>query len=213
MLPGEDLLQQALLKLNAKAGLKVTWKFGSAIKPNWILTERDAIMGKLACNCGAVMSNVDCPSENILHVYFWDEITQTLSMEPSITLWEFRVKDRTYEYWYCKSCGRVHEVNVRQGRCVRRFRPEAQDVEVPCLISVPNDWKEIFAITDIELDYITEKNFELKLTDSLPLIHRRVMFSPDQKCAIVFDTSSGMAKKKYAEEIVQDSSSNTSLDK
>lgn len=43
-------------------------------------------MAKMACYCGASMSNVDCPSENVLYVMNKDRVESALKYNSQITL-------------------------------------------------------------------------------------------------------------------------------
>ena len=68
-------------------------------------------MGRLGCNCGATMSNVDSPSKNMLEVYTAAEVSEAIKADRDISLWDFSTLDRPYEYWYCTECRRVHKVD------------------------------------------------------------------------------------------------------
>lgn len=161
-------------------------------------------MGRLGCNCGATMSNVDSPSKNMLEIYTSAEVEEAINADRNITLWDFSTMDRPYEYWYCTDCRRVHKVDNTIGRCVLRYRPVGSSVNQAGIIGFPSDWSELYVITDTELDAVTEKDFAIRLTDYLSKIPRRVMLSPDQSNAIVYDAISGREIDRYEAEQVEE---------
>ena len=159
-------------------------------------------MGRLGCNCGATMSSVDCPSPNIIHIYEDKEVKKALKDNPSVGLWDFRSIRREYEYWYCTNCGRVHQVNVVTGYCVLRYTPIGKSDDLIGIMCVPVDWEELYVITDVELDDVTERDFSIKLADYLPRIKRRVVLSPDHQTAAVYNTDTGTELERYVTEAV-----------
>lgn len=161
-------------------------------------------MGRLGCNCGAIMSNVDCPSKNMLEVYTAAEVDSAIKADKNITLWDFSTMDRPYEYWYCTDCRRVHKVDNTIGRCILRYKPIGIPVNPPGMIGLPSGWSEVYVVTDTELDAVTEKDFGIKLTDYLPTVSRRVMLSPDKRDAIVYDADSGAEFDRYIAEPVEE---------
>ena len=160
-------------------------------------------MGRLGCNCGAIMSSVDCPSQNIIHIFTEQEVEETVKNRPSLRLWDFRSEHRQYEYWYCTDCGRVHQVDVDTGCCVLRYVPVGASDDQYVILAIPSDWSELYVITDVELDEVTEHDFSITLADYLPKIKRRVMLSPDQRTAIVFNAGTGLEVERYAAEPVR----------
>ena len=156
-------------------------------------------MGRLGCNCGATMSSVDCPSPNIIHIYEEKEIEMALKANPSVGLWDFRSIRREYEFWYCTNCRRVHQVNVATGYCELRYAPigKAEDQ------ITTSDWHDLYIITDVELDNVTERNFSIPLAEYLPEVKRKVKLSPDHQTAIVFDVKTGVELERYIAESVQ----------
>ena len=159
-------------------------------------------MGRLGCNCGATMSSVDCPSPNIIHVFEENEVKKALKDNPAIRLWDFRSMRRKYEYWCCTDCRRIHQVNVETGYCVLRYTPIGKSEDQIGIMGIPADWQELYVITDVELDDVTERNFSIKLTEYLPKVKRRVMLSPDQQTAIIFDSETGVELERYIAEAV-----------
>lgn len=159
-------------------------------------------MGRLGCNCGAAMSSVDCPSPNIIHIFEEKEVKNALKENPSIGLWEFRSIRRKYEYWFCTDCKRVHQVDVETGYCVLRYTPIGKSEDQIGIMGIPADWQELYVITDAELDDVTERDFSVKLIEYLPKVKRRVMLSPDQQTAIVFDAGTGIELERYIAETV-----------
>ena len=112
--------------------------------------------------------------------------------------------DRPYEYWYCTDCRRVHKVDNTIGRCILRYKPAGASINQAGIIGIPANWSELYVITDTELDTVTEKDFNIKLIDYLPKIPRRVMLSPEQSNAIVYDTISGREIDRYEAEQVEE---------
>ena len=161
-------------------------------------------MGRLGCNCGATMSNVDSPSRNMLEIYTAAEVDAVIKSEKNITLWDFSTMNRPYEYWYCTDCRRVHKVDNTIGRCILRYKPAGASINQAGIIGIPANWSELYVITDTELDTVTEKDFNIKLIDYLPKIPRRVMLSPEQSNAIVYDTISGREIDRYEAEQVEE---------
>lgn len=159
-------------------------------------------MGRLGCNCGATMSSVDCPSPNIVHIFEEKEVNKALENNPSIRLWDFRSMRRKYEYWYCTSCRRVHQVNVETGYCVLRYTPIGKSEDQIGIMGIPAGWQELYVITDVELDDVTERDFSITLAEYLPKVKRRVMLSPDQQTAVVFDAETGIELERYITEAV-----------
>lgn len=159
-------------------------------------------MGRLGCNCGATMSSVDCPSSNIIHIFEDKEVRKTLEVSPSVSLWDFRSMRRKYEYWYCTDCRRVHQVDVGTGYCVLCYTSIGKSENQIVILGIPDDWEELYIITDVELDDITERNFSIKLAEYLPMVKRRVMLSPDRQMAIVFDAGTGIEIDRYTAENV-----------
>ena len=159
-------------------------------------------MGRLGCNCGATMSNVDSPSRNLLEIYTTEEVNAALIADKDITLWDFSTLDRPFEYWYCTECHRIHKVDNSLGRCILRYKPISVSDDPVGLISVPPDWSELYVITDAELDAVTERDFNIKLKEYLPTLPRKVMLSPDQNLAIVYNSGNGAEIKRYESEPV-----------
>ena len=159
-------------------------------------------MGRLGCNCGATMSSVDFPSSNIIHIYGEKEVKKTLKDNPSISLWDFRSIRREYEYWFCTNCRRVHQVDVRTGYCVLRYTPVGESDNLISVIGIIDDWQDLYVITDVELDDVTERDFSIKLADYLPRINRRVVLSPDHQTAVVYNPDTGIELERYVAEAV-----------
>lgn len=157
-------------------------------------------MGRLGCNCGATMSNVDSPSKNLLEIYTAAEVDAAIKTDKNMTLWDFSTLDRPYEYWYCTNCRRVHKVDNTIGRCILRYKPVGTVTNPSGIIGIPSDWSELYVITDVELDTVTEKDFNIRLIDYLPKISRRVMLSPKQDKVIVYDACSGDEIERYEAE-------------
>ncbi len=192
--------QKASLKLCARAGCPVMSKCDSATKRKLTCIEGGEHMGRLGCNCGAIMSSVNCPSENRIHVFSDSEVINALGTDRTKKLWDFYIVDRAYEYWYCTTCRRVHQIKVDSGVCVLRYKPIGKSDDQLGILGVSPDWRELYVITDVELDEAIERDFDTKLAEYLPRVRRRVMLSPDQQTAIVFDSITGIEVDRYVTE-------------
>lgn len=78
-------------------------------------------MARLGCICDYVLSSSDCPSKDILHIYYRKYADAALVEDPDITLWDFYLKDWVYEYWLCHDCGCIYEFDLRKSDSWRRF--------------------------------------------------------------------------------------------
>lgn len=55
-------------------------------------------MSNLLCKCGKRLSSVDCPSENIVHIWHESDVRNYLRDRPDITAWDFYSEDSEYGY-------------------------------------------------------------------------------------------------------------------
>lgn len=127
-------------------------------------------MARLGCVCDYVLSSSDCPSKDILHIYYRKYADAALVEDPDITLWDFYLKDWVYEYWLCHDCGCIYEFDLRKRDSWRRFTKA--DLEKYQKEVLDEDWQEVYIFTDIEIGDITEINFNIGLVEFIRTANR-----------------------------------------
>ena len=108
-------------------------------------------MGHAICTCGHRMSNVDCPSEDILIVFPKTAVLEAVKNAPQMSLVEFESDCDREEYWHCRACNRVYDyysappfrVNRRFQKCSDISRFDVEDIKA--------DWQELYVFTDKKL--------------------------------------------------------------
>ena len=167
-------------------------------------------MARLGCSCGAVMSTVDCPSPYIYHIFTQDEVDTALSQSPDCPFWDFYTNwdsqknekrlftSEEYTFWYCTACGRMYQVQAKpQGRWVKKYRMSSDNL-FPANIDNANR-KRLYIYSDIDVEQITEENFNIKLRDFIN--HKRHIhdfyISPDSATVLICDKKSGAIVKVY----------------
>lgn len=133
-------------------------------------------MAKMACYCGASMSNVDCPSENVIYVMNKERVESALKYNHQITLIDFItnwdvLKDtkkpfisEEYDFWYCTQCKRVYQSEIKIGGnklAVYAYDPEVDSIDQETLFSL----QELIVFTDIEEYNATETEPPTSLED------------------------------------------------
>ena len=133
-------------------------------------------MAKMACYCGASMSNVDCPSENVIYVIKKDRVDSALKYNPQISLIDFItnwdiLKDtkkpfisEDYDFWYCTQCKRVYQSEIKIGGnklAAYAYDPNSDPIDEDLLFSM----QELIVFTDIEEYDATEKEPPTSLAD------------------------------------------------
>lgn len=157
-------------------------------------------MARLGCLCGKGMSNSNCPSEDILHVYSKDEIESALQEDPAITLLDFYAIRRPYEFWYCHGCGRVHQVNLERLRVWHTF--ERLSISEYTASEIDSAWEEIYVFTDTEIDDITEKDFSITLSKFMQM--RRTFeywYQPERNIVQAYSSSDHLLVFAYKLEV------------
>lgn len=109
------------------------------------------------------MSDTDCPSQNIIHVYTKSETEAAIKADPTVSLWDFHMFERQYEYWYCPICKRVHQLDIGKRRIWRTFRPVKATRH--SFHQAVQGWEELFIFSDTDIDYATEMDFGITLSD------------------------------------------------
>lgn len=150
-------------------------------------------MSKLACRCGNSLSNVNCPSENIIHICKMDSVKQAIKENPGIRLWDFfeMIEEKLPEYWYCPVCGRITVVErISCGGVLKAFCKEFVENNKDFNII---DCDELFACSDVELDAVTELNFEITLANYVGRECNKKYFY-DRKKEIVYVTDNELTE-------------------
>lgn len=129
-------------------------------------------MARVGCICGNVLSNSDCPSKDVIYIYFRKDVDVAILTNPSITLWDFYSIDSPYVYFYCHNCGRVYKFNIK-GTGEWWIFGKADSFEEQSLNS---DWQEVYVFTDIEIDEITEENFTIGLAEFIKNTYKPYRF-------------------------------------
>lgn len=121
-------------------------------------------MAKVGCLCGAILSDVDCPSDNIIYIYRYYELESVLTQNANITLWNYYESTmENHLYWYCNKCGRVYKFpNGSEAKPDKIYRRETVTEEAHIM-----DMIEMVAFSDIEIDTITEDNPDICLKEFL----------------------------------------------
>lgn len=122
-------------------------------------------MGRVGCICGNILSNSDCPSKDILHVYLVEKVNRMLEADPEITLWDFYTTyDPIYQYWYCDECKRVYLYSYKEPEGGWFGRIEASSVNG---IKPDESWKELYVFTDVDIDQTTDLDMGFPLKEYL----------------------------------------------
>ncbi len=156
-------------------------------------------MAKIGCYCGASLSNVNCPSENIIYIIRKERVESALRYNPEITLADFVTnwdslsdsrKEFTpdfYDFWYCTECKRVYKVESQIGgkklaayQFIQAFEPIAENE----LFSLD----ELIVFSDKEEDDATENDPSILLKsflDTIPTI--RYFITDDKEYVYAYD--------------------------
>lgn len=122
-------------------------------------------MARVGCVCGNILSNTNCPSEDIIHVYLAEKAEGLLKDDPSLTLWDFYSNHKDgYDFWYCRECKRVYVFKIRQAKGGSFIRIAANEAPVSKL---DGTWKELYVFTDVDIDVTTDLDMAYPLKDYL----------------------------------------------
>ena len=124
--------------------------------------ERRNNMSRLGCFCGNTLSNVDCPSQNIIRVFKKDNVERLLKKNRNLELWDVYSEDEEYDYWWCEQCGRVYVCPL-----------PGQNVELVCnpiaigeqIVFAPEQCVEFYSYSDTLLDRTIEKELHISWKD------------------------------------------------
>ena len=161
------------------------------------------VMARLGCLCGNSLSNSDCPSANILEVYYKDDVAKQIAEDPRLSFWDYYCEDRNYLFWYCQYCKRVHVQDMRARRMWRVYNIiESNEVDN----NIPTDeWQEIYVISDVDRYKITEEdiNDELLLSEFVKKANFKYTYfvSPDKRKIVAFDKDSKNVAFAYSLEV------------
>jgi hypothetical protein len=166
-------------------------------------------MARLACYCGADMTDTKGPSPHLLNVFLRSEIDKALSYNPNICLWDlytgwdelaecdnsFQNRSEPVEYWYCTECKRIYEVQaVSCGKILRCFKPVSDLTEEYSL----EGYEELFILWDKEMDDIICKDRNYLLKDYIVKPSTiRFFISSDQKTIYGLDVPTNKLICKY----------------
>lgn len=147
-------------------------------------------MAKMACYCGASMSNVDCPSENVIYVMKKDRVESALKYNQQITLIDFitnwdDLKDakksfisEDYDFWYCTRCKRVYKSEIKIGGnklAAYAYDPKVDSIDKATLFSM----QELIVFTDNEEYDAVEKEPPTLLADFISSLYAKRYFITD----------------------------------
>jgi hypothetical protein len=156
-------------------------------------------MAKMGCYCGAAMSNVSCPSENVIYVMKKERVVSALKYNPQITLIDFITNwdvltnakklfiPEDYDFWYCTECKRVYKSDTHIGG--NKLAAYKLDTE-PIQISKKNlsTLSELIVFTDKEEDDAIEKEPQMTLSSFLAsLTDRQYYISDNEDTVYVYD--------------------------
>ena len=121
------------------------------------LKTKGGAMSRLGCKCGETLSWVDCPSENIIHIWHKTDVDNKITESPLVTAWDFYSEDSQYgyEYWYCTECKRIMVVSIKMRRIRFIYKKSLGTEIVP---DIGNWADQIFYINDSDLDRLTDEN-------------------------------------------------------
>ncbi len=146
-------------------------------------------MAGIKCRCGNILSNVDCPSPNIIQIFSSKEVNDFINKNPEMLLIDFETAfDRKYKYWYCDVCERVYEVqNIPLGR-VRRSYIINNDLN-KISFDIASKLQQIYVFFSTELYEYEEKNVSGTVKDFFQTHPQKHLFyiSEDEKYIYAFN--------------------------
>ena len=164
-------------------------------------------MARLGCLCGNSLSNSDCPSANIIEVYYKDDVAKQIAEDQKLSFWDYYCEDRDYDFWFCPKCKRVYQVDMRVIKTWRTYCLEQlqNDKAKEKPSDNCNDWQEIYVISDIDRYELTEYGFVhgLLLSEFVKKANFKYTYfvSPDKRKIVAFDKDSKNVAFAYSLEI------------
>ena len=156
-------------------------------------------MAHMGCRCGASLSNVMCPSENVIYVLTKKRVVSALAYNADITLMDFITNwdvltdtkkvfiSEEYYFWYCTECKRVIQCEMHIGGKALSVYKLVENKSTVNLNEL-SKMEELIVFTNIEEDAATENDSSVKLTsfiDSLPKM--RYFISDDHTHVYAYD--------------------------
>jgi len=169
-------------------------------------------MAHMKCRCGASLSNVMCPSENVIYVMAKKRVESALAYNADITLMDFITNwdvltgsqkvfiSKEYDFWYCTECKRVIQCEMRiGGKALAVYKPIENDfvVDFNNLIKMV----ELLVFTNIEEDTATENDSSVKLSSFINSLAKiRYFISDDCQFVYAYDCNAKKVSFVYQAE-------------
>ena len=160
-------------------------------------------MARLGCYCGNTLSNVECPSKDIIRVFFKEKVDTLLKENSKLELWDVYSEEEEYDFWHCDQCGRIYACPI-----------PGQNVKYVCNpIEIHEDDEfnidkciEMFVYNDTLLDATIENSFHILWKDFYQRnTDKRYFLSMDNKKIWVTNVESKSVIESYAvEEVTTD---------
>ena len=104
-------------------------------------------MAHARCLCGYRMSNVSCPSDDILMVFRKKDVETAIKENPKQLLVDFEMESCQSEYWYCHSCKRIYDYYAKPPFIINRiYSPIPKDQL--SIRDLHDDWEELYVFSD-----------------------------------------------------------------
>lgn len=119
-------------------------------------------MARLGCYCGNTLSNVECPSKDIIRVFYKERIENLLKEDRELELWDIYSEPEDFDFWHCDQCGRVYACPI-PGQSVKYV---CNPIEVDeSVFFNKGDCTELFIFDDTLLDSTIEESFHMLWED------------------------------------------------
>lgn len=169
-------------------------------------------MAHMKCRCGASLSNVMCPTENIIYVMSKKRVESALAYNADITLMDFITNwdvltdskkvfiSEEYDFWYCTTCKRVYQCEMHIGG---ELMAAYKLAECNSSIDASNllDMEELLVFSDIEEDNATETEPSIKLSSFINSLNAtRYFISGDRQFVYAYNCNAKMVSFVYQTE-------------
>lgn len=153
-------------------------------------------MAKLNCICGKILSNNNCPSKDLIHIFSERKILESMEKNNSLTLVDF-LYSSSVEFWFCHSCGRIYASFYEDSCADKAYRPIEKSIGSDELHI--SKWTRIFDFPDEEIDKTTESDPEKLLSSFYKeiLLLPKSFISQDQSYLLLSDKKSPSRKQLY----------------
>lgn len=156
-------------------------------------------MAKVGCLCGARLSDVNCPSDDIIYIYRYHELEAVIKQNADITLWNFYESTMgEHLYWRCNKCGRVYKFpDGAEASPDEIYRRDDFTGDVNT-----NDLDELMVFSDVEIDTITEDDPDISLKEFIGnrQIYESYYLDELNGCVYVLDKEKCKVTAKYNNE-------------